>query len=146
MPFKVSGRFFSALHAEKCNSSWLFQKMYQKNLTSVKLVNLKVWPLLRVLLHSTIGVTSTSQPQNNLYFMKNCPSVAIKSLITNENMDSVSCRTFYINEYMPFKMIKSNKLSGNLEILMVEIILVKMKIFLLNSYEPSSRTFFSSIE
>lgn len=98
------------------------------------------------LLHSTIGVTSTSQPQNNLYFMKNCPSVAIKSLITNENMDSVSCHTFYINEYMPFKMIKSNKLSGNLEILMVEIILVKMKIFLLDSYEPSSRTFFSSIE
>ena len=45
---------------------------------------------------------------------------------------------FYINEDIPFKVIKSKQLSGNLEILTSEIILNKMKVLLMRLYKLSS--------
>ena len=45
---------------------------------------------------------------------------------------------FYINEGIPFKVIKSKQLPGNLEILKLEIILDKMKILLMELYKPPS--------
>ena len=45
---------------------------------------------------------------------------------------------FYINEDIPFKVIKSKQLPGNLEILKLEIILDKMKILLMELYKPPS--------
>ena len=45
---------------------------------------------------------------------------------------------FYINEVIPFKVIESKQLPGNLEILKLEIILDKRKDFLMGLYKPLS--------
>ena len=45
---------------------------------------------------------------------------------------------FYMNEDIPFKVIKSKQLPGNLKILKLEIILDKMKILLMGLYKPPS--------
>ena len=45
---------------------------------------------------------------------------------------------FYINEDIPFTVIESKQLPGNLEILTLEIILDNMKILLMGLYEPLS--------
>ena len=45
---------------------------------------------------------------------------------------------FYINEDIPFKVIESKQLPGNLEILTLEIILDKVKILLMGLYKPPS--------
>ena len=44
---------------------------------------------------------------------------------------------FYINEDIPFKIIKSKQLPGNLEILTLQIILDKMKILLMGIIQAS---------
>ena len=43
---------------------------------------------------------------------------------------------FYINEDIPFKVIESKQLPGNLEILTLEIILDKVTIILMGLYKP----------
>ena len=43
-----------------------------------------------------------------------------------------------MNEDIPFKVIKSKQLPGNLKILKLEIILDKMKILLMGLYKPPS--------
>ena len=45
---------------------------------------------------------------------------------------------FYINEDIPFTVIESKQLSGNLEILTLEIILDNIKILLMGLYKPLS--------
>ena len=43
---------------------------------------------------------------------------------------------FYINEDIPFKIIESKQLPGNLETLTLEMILDKMKVLLMGLYKP----------
>ena len=93
---------------------------------------------LNELIKDTFGIFLVSESKLDSSFLDNQFSIPGYRIVRKDRNKNGGGILFYINEDVPFKVIESKQLLGNLEILTLEIILNKMKILLMGLYKTPS--------